>query len=433
LRSLRRSPLFAVVAIGTMTLGIGATTTLFSMVQAVLLQSLPYREPARLVFVMESVENTEKNVSPANFLDWQRQAKSFTAMAAVGRFSPVLREEGEPEQLVAARVSANYFEILGTAAARGRTFVAEEDRPDLPPVVILSHDLWARRFGSDPAIVGHSIRLDDDAVTVIGVMPPGFTTPNFPFAPRAVDVWTPNPFTNTSPEEREARNLHVIARLKAGTSLRQAQEEMNVIAARLQAAYPWANNEMEARVHPMRDWLVRDVQRPITTLFAAVSFILLIACVNVAGLLTARGRARYAEMAMRRALGAGRVRLVRQLLTESLLLSVLGGIGGVLLALVLIPAVVTANPWALPFFSSVRMSVPVLLFAASACVLTGVLVGFVPALRYTNPNLTGDLASGARGSIVVGKIRGTCWPGRDCCSAATSVSPTSSWDLKRTT
>lgn len=408
LRSLRRSPLFALVVIGTLTLGIGATTTLYSLVESVLLKPLPYRDPDQLVFLTERApQGREIAVAPANFLDWQRQAQSFEGMAAATPIAPVLQGQGEPERLVGARVSANYFAILGSQPALGRTFMAEDDRPDGPAVVILSHDLWARRFGRDPTIVGRTIHLGHDPCTVIGVMPRGFATARTPYDPQAADLWRPYPFANNSPGDRDAHLLQAVARLKAGTSLQQAQEEMNVIAGRLQAAYPQTNKALEARVLPMRDRLVRDTRRPITILFGAVCFILVIVCVNIAALLAARGRARHAEMAMRRALGATRVRLVRQLLTESLVLCVLGGAGGVLLAWALIPAMVAASPWALPFFSSAGLSVPVLLFAVATCAGTGVLVGLVPALRNANPDLTGELATGARGSTTAGKIRGS--------------------------
>lgn len=409
LRSLRRSPLFAVVAIGTIALGIGATTTLYSVVEAVLLKSLPYRNPDRLVYLAETQQGWQIDfaVSPANFVDWQRQAKAFDAMAAVAGFRTVLLGEGEPVTLIGARVSANYFEILGTRPARGRTFVPDEDRPDAPATVVLSYDLWVRRFGRDSAIVGRTIRLANELCTVVGIMPRGFSTALGPNDSRAIDIWRPYAFAGASAEERDAKMLYPIARMKAGMSLEQAQEEMDVIARRLASAYPATNKKWGAEVLPMHEQLVRDARQPITLLFGGVCFILLIACVNVASLIAARGRARRAEVAMRRALGAARARLVRQLLTESLLLSALGGVGGVLLARLLLPAVVAASPWEFPGVTPVTLSAPVLLFAAVACTATGILVGLVPALRNSDPELAGQLAEGARGSVAGGRIRGS--------------------------
>jgi putative ABC transport system permease protein len=400
LRMLAKSPGFTAVAVVTLALGIGANTAIVSVVNAVLVRPLPYRDPSRLAQVNETIPSGPYArrwfaVAPGNFLDWKQQNHVFEDMAVLTGPANATLSGGAPETVQAQRVSANFFPLLGVQPVLGRTFSGEEDRPSGEPVVVLSYGLWQRRFGSDPSVVGRSLTLDGKSHTMIGVMPKGFRF--FPrYTDQDPDLWLPYPFENDPPNERVVHRLQSIGRLKPGVSIEQAQAEMDTIAYRLAFAYPKSNADFGVNVVPLHLGLVEDFRPALLLLMGAVGFVLLIACANVASLLLARGVARQKEIAVRAALGAGRGRLIRQLLTESVLLGMLGGVLGLLLALWGIEVFAGRIPGDIPRKDMVAADPAVLCFTLLASLLTGLLLGVAPAVGASKPDLNQSLKEGGR-------------------------------------
>jgi putative ABC transport system permease protein len=396
LRTLAKNPAFTSIAIVALALGIGANSAIFSVVDAVLLRPLPFKKPEQLVMLWENATHLgfPKNTpSPANFLDWQKQAGAFTGMAAMVERSFNLTGVGEPERLDGRRVSANLFDLLGVRAVLGRTFVPDDDRPG-SHVVLLSYSLWQRRFGSDPSVIGRALALNGESYTVIGIMPRFVQLPGF--ANRNDQLWVPIAFPPEEAAQRGNHFLEVIARMKPGITLKQAQAEMETIAARLAQQYPHYNTRIGAVVVPLHEQVVGDIKPALLILLGAVGFVLLIACANVANLLLARAAVRQKEIALRLALGASRSRLMRQFLTESVLLAVFGAGLGLLLALGGIRILKTFIPATISQVQTINIDARVLIFTALVAILTGIGFGLAPALQASHLNLNDTLKEGGR-------------------------------------
>lgn len=394
-RSLLKRPAFALITALTLALGIGANTAIFSVVNAVLLRPLPYREAQHIVTIWQNNAKAgvpRNDVSPANFLDWQEQSHSFESIAGVEPFGFSMIGNGEPERFGAWLVTTGFFETLGTNPLRGRTFTSQDYQPGNERVVVISHGLWQRRFGGDQNLLGQKLTLNGQPYTVVGVMPPEFQFP----ADR--EVWAPRVLRESDRQLRGATYWNVIARLKAGVTINQAQSEMSSIAGRLASQYPDTNGGVGVTIVSLAEQLTGNVRTALLILLGAVGFVLLIACGNVANLLLVRGAERHREFAIRAALGAARIRLVRQLLTESLLLALLGGIGGLVLASWGVRLILSLSSAKIPRIEYVSMDGRVLLFALGISLFTAILFGLVPATQFSRPDLQSTLKEGGRGS-----------------------------------
>ena len=378
LRSFARSPGFSAVAVLTLALGIGANTAIFSVVHAVLLRRLPYPAPERLVVLRErQIHHGEMGVAWPTFLDWRAQSRSFEDLAGFRTDHVMLSGQGEPEMLRSAQVSAGFFPLLGARPVLGRGFGEADDKPGAPPVALLSDGVWKRRYGGDPSVIGRAVDLDANPHTIVGVLPAGFA-----FFPEAVDVYTPIGLMGSRPNWLSRGNhsaMRVLGRLAPGASLAGAHREMETIMLRLEKEYPDSNSGQRAALSYLDDSLFHDFRAALWILLAAVGVVLLIACANVAHLLLARASARRREFAIRTAIGAGRGRIVRQLLSESLLLSAIGGGLGVLLAAWALAPLLRLSPHEIPRLADTTIDPAVLLFTLAASTLTGLIFGLVPA------------------------------------------------------
>jgi putative ABC transport system permease protein len=398
LRMLARSPGFTAVAIVTLALGIGANTAIFSVVHAVLLRELPFAEPDRLYWMW--TKHTSRDRYPftlPEYCDYRDQNRSFEQLAAFGSWSANLTGQGDPERLIGTRVSANFFQTLGVRAAVGRTLLPDDDLPANRYVVVLTHGLWQRRFGSDPGIVGKPLALNGENYIVAGVLPPEFVFLFYPDAEVGIPL---APDAHPWRMDRNSVNfLRLVGRLKSGVTHSQAEADMNGIAQRLKAEYPTPfARKLGVFLVPVHEEIVRDFSRALWVLLGAVGTVLLIACANLANLMLIRAAARHREIAIRHALGASAARLTRQLLTESILLAFAGGALGLLLAAGGVPALVALSPAAMPRLNQIAIRFPVLLFTLGATSLAGLLFGLVPALRASRADVNEELKTEARGT-----------------------------------
>ncbi|HEY2377655.1 MAG TPA: ABC transporter permease [Gemmatimonadaceae bacterium] len=404
LRALSRSPAFTIAAVLAIALGVGANTAMFSVVNTVLLRELPYRDPQRLVLLWEhnfSSKQLHNSISPANFLAWRDATHSFDAMAAwVDTPGSITGGDQEPMSLDVRHISAEVFSILGVKPELGRAFTVAEDDPRAPRVAVISHELWRERFGARASVIGEPFSLGGVQYTIVGVLPNGFRY----FTP--VQLWVPIRF-RTQDRSWSGRYLKVIARLKAGVSVERADAEMRLVAQRRAAEFPQFDANWTANAQPLRENLTGDVRTGLLVLLGAVGFLLVIACANVANLMLARASARQKEIAIRASLGATRTRLVRQLLTESVLLSLVASLLGLGLAALGTRAIVALIPASFPAqaITDVGIDGPVLAFTFAIALATGLAFGIVPALNLSRGALHGSLKEGGRSGA--GSTRGT--------------------------
>ena len=394
LRQLRRAPGFATVAVLTLAIGIGATTAIFSAVNAVVLRPLPFRAPDELVRVYASSPATSSSdeVSPRLFAAWRRESRSFASLAPIETRSFTFADGAQlPQQAVGVRTTADYFPMLGVAPLVGRTFRPEEDRPGQGQVLVLSHRFWVSRFGADESVVGRTVRVNAIPHVIIGVMPSSFEVSATP-----VDLWTPIAFTTEDETSVETGYLDVIARLRSEVSANQAQADLSAVTRRIDEGR--SMRERSARIVAYEADLVGAYRGRLFILLGAVGLVLLIACVNVANLLLARGAARGKEIAIRAALGAGRARVVRQLLAESLVLGAAGGAAGLVIAFLVLRALQGASPEGVPRLGQASVDGATLAFATVIALASSILFGIVPALRSAAPDLQSTLKQGGRAS-----------------------------------
>jgi len=400
-RMLLKQPGFTLIAVLTLALGIGANTAIFSVINGVLLRPLAYQEPERIVTLLQEGRSP---LAPANFLDFKANAKSFEQVSAAEAWGGALTGDVRPEQLSGLRMGEGLFEMLGVPAQLGRTLQSEDFQPGKDRVLVLSHKLWQRVFGGDASILGKQVRLSGDSYTVVGVMPPQFQFP--PFWSTRAEMWTALDLQSRT-TNRRGQSLRVFAKLKPGVTITQAQTEMEAISKRLAAAYPEANTGLNIRVDLLNEKVVGDVRPALMLLLVTVALVLLIACANVACLLLARAAARQKEIAVRGALGASRWRILRQMLTESLMLALGGAIIGTLLAVWgvewlthLLAGNSTSFSVKVPRVNEIKVDGMALLFTFSVTLVTTLLFGLVPALIASKPDLNQALKDGGRGNSV---------------------------------
>src|SRR5215510_5098056 len=395
-RMLLKNPGVTVIVIVALALGIGANTAIFSVVNAVLLRPLPYDEADRLVFLNEqSPVLDEMSISYPNFTDWRNQNQTFEKMGVYNRASYNLTGAGEAERIVTGQVSADLFSVLRVSPLHGRLFTNDEDKPGGTAVVVLSYALWQRRFGGQMSVLDQPITLNGKPYTVIGVMPESFAYPS------RVEMWVPVGQLSDQASWKQRGNhpgLYGVARLKPGATFEQADADMNNIAANLEKQYPDSNAATRVRLRPLLEIFVVDVRRALWVIFGAVGFVLLIACANIANLLLARATARKKEMAIRTAVGASRWRIARQLLTESILLSLVGGTIGLLMARWGIDLILYMSPDAIPRSREINLAWTVLFFTIGISFLTGILFGLIPAIQAGEVDVHETLKESGRGT-----------------------------------
>lgn len=409
-RGLRKSPGFTIAVVLTLALGIGGNTAIFSVIDQLLLRPLPYPDGEKLVTVTESFVNAfgqsgtttgrRASVSPANWLDWQRDSKTFQTLAAWRQTTGTLTGVGDPARLNVQLVSAEFFPLLGVQPLHGRTISADDDRPNGPRVVVLSHRLWQRRFGGDPAVLGRTIQLNDSPAEIIGVMPAGFR-----FIDQENDLWSPYQLDrHRAWRETDGRFINVVGRLQPAETLGAARTEMEGIARRLATTYEF-NKHTSVVLVPLREELTGKVQRSLMVLYGAVGVLLSIACFNVANLLLARAASRRREIAIRTSLGAGHAAIVRQQLVESLLLAVAGGVLGIALASWSLDALMAFAPRDLLRTSDLSLDLRVLFYTLGLSMLTGLIVGIVPALLVTRQSILSSMRAGGQTLTHAPRIR----------------------------
>src|SRR5881227_3586079 len=393
LRMLLKHKGFSAVAIIALGLGIGANTAIFSLVNGVLLRPLPFPDAERIIYLEgknPAAGIIESNISYLDFTDWSQQTDLFASTAAYWTGTANFGADGaEPERIPRAGVTTGFFSVLGVQPVLGRTFVPEEDKPGTISVAVISHGLWKRRFGSDPAIIGKQVQMSSRLLTIIGVMPPGFEYPE------QTQVWVMSA-VNLSDEPRDNRAWSAIARLNTGIDLKQAQTRLSAINAQFDKQFHETNKGWDVFLSTLHERLVREVKPSLLALLGAVGFVLLIACANVANLLLARGAARQKEMAIRAAMGASRTRVLRQMLTESILLSAIGGVAGLVLSIWLTNVLMSMLPEGAPRIEQFGIDYRVLTFALGVSALTGILFGIVPALQASKLDVTSALKEGGR-------------------------------------
>jgi putative ABC transport system permease protein len=401
-RTLAKTPGFIAIAVLALALGIGVNTAIFSVVDAVMLRPLPYANPDRLVSLQENSASLEgMSVAFPNYLDWKAQNQVFESLAArqstaYNLISPA-GDSSEPERVEGSNVTGNLFTLLGVSPVLGRTFTEAEDRPGAARVVVLNYGFWQRRFNRDANVLGKTLNLDDQPYTIIGVMPQGF---RYPLTHLKGELWTslgrfasePNFVRDNHP------GIYCVGRMKPGIPLEKARADMDTVAHRLEAQYPDTNKGHRVGIYFLHERIVRDIRPAMLIVTGAVWFVLLIACANVANLLLARAAARHQEIAIRTALGAGRGQLIRQLLTESTLLSLAGGLLGFLFALWGVQLLVTVLPPNLPRLSAITVDGRILLFTLALSLLTGLLFGVVPAWQVSRQGVSGGLKESSRSS-----------------------------------
>src|SRR2546423_1809851 len=382
IRSLLKQPAFTSIAIVTLALGIGANTAMFSVINAVLLRPLPYTQPDRLVWMSESGDEVaNRSLSYPNFVDWRARNHVFESMSTYRTWSMTLTGMAEPQNIRAGMVAADYFKVMGVTPILGRAFTAEDDRPGANPATVISYGFWQKHFAGDTAVVGKTIALDDRAFNVIGVMPESFAHQGPP------PLWVA-----IGPMEWNQRDVrvagHVIARLKSGVTVQQAREDINSVSQQLAREHPVANaGANRVNVLSLQEQITGDVRPALWILFGAVALVLFIACANVANLMLARAATRRKEFAVRAALGATRARIVRQLLVESLLLALLGGVCGLMIATWSMTLLTTAARETIPRLEGLRLNYPVLGFSLVVSVASGIIFGLAPAWRFSRTDV----------------------------------------------
>ena len=400
-RMLIKNPAVTLVAIIALTLGIGANTAIFSVVHSVLLRSLPYEDGERLAIVWEHRKSGKGNpqnvINLGNFFDWKDQNNVFSDMAAFFDRNVNLIGDGEPEEVSAQIATTNLFTLLGVKPIQGRTFAPDEGKPGQPKVIVIGYDLWQRRFGGDPSIVGRKITLNNQPNEIIGVLPPdvGWYVQKGSMVSKPPEIWPPWEVSNEL-RQRQGRFARAVARLKPGVTLAQAQSEMNIIGARLEQQYPEFNTNWGVTVVPLRMQFTGEIRKPLLIMLGAVGFVLLIACANVANLLLGRAASRKKEIALRAGLGASRWRITRQLLTESVLLSTIGGGLGLLLSWWGTKALLALSPPELIDLRTTTVNLPVLGFTIGLTFLTGIIFGLVPAFEAARFDLKEALKEGGK-------------------------------------